>query len=106
MQAITTVIIKRACVFLLLLTSGLLSGNLSANAAGQWRDGRQVYVKICHYCHDTNIGPVIKGTDKPVEYIRYIVRNGLRAMPAFRGAEIDENALKLLADYVKFSAPQ
>ena len=106
MQHFRTIIVRRTLVFLVLLTLSLLSSLSSADAAGQWRDGLQVYVKICSYCHDTNIGPIIKGTPKPAEYIYYIVRNGFRAMPAFRASEIDDETLKMLANYIKSSASQ
>jgi cytochrome c5 len=96
---------KQIHVFLLLLNLSLFSGAINANAAGQWKDGSQVYAKVCSYCHDTNIGPIIKGTDKPVEYIQIIIRNGFRAMPAFRGSEINDEELKKLADFIKSSAP-
>ncbi len=73
---------------------------LYADAAGQWRDGPQVYEKICSYCHDNGIGPEIKGRKLPPDYISSIVRNGYRAMPAFRAAEIDNKALSALSGYI------
>lgn len=73
---------------------------LYADAAGQWRDGPHVYNKICSYCHDTGIGPEIKGRKLPPEYISIIVRNGYLAMPAFRSAEIDNKALSALSGYI------
>ena len=77
-----------------------ISSVLYADAAGQWRDGAHVYSKICGFCHETGIGPVIKGRELPPEYVAAIVRNGFRAMPTFRQSEIDDEALAKLSSYV------
>jgi 4-cresol dehydrogenase (hydroxylating) cytochrome subunit len=65
-----------------------------------WKDGPEVYAKICAYCHDQGVGPAIRGRALPPVYIRTIVRNGNRAMPSFRAAEIDDESLTKLAEYV------
>ncbi|SCX83326.1 cytochrome c [Nitrosospira sp. Nsp13] len=65
-----------------------------------WKDGAEVYAKICGYCHESNVGPVIRGRDLPAAYIRTIVRNGNRAMPSFRPSEIDDESLAKLAEYI------
>lgn len=75
-----------------------------ADAAGQWRDGAQVYAKTCSFCHDTGIGPALVGRNLPPEYISTVVRNGFRAMPTFRSAEIDDIALEELSIYVSSAA--
>lgn len=106
MHYLKKIISKRIPVLFFLISLCSLSDVVIANAAGQWQDGSQVYAKVCSYCHDTSIGPAIKGSDKPVEYIRYVIRNGFRAMPAFRGSEIDDEELQSLADYIKSSAAQ
>ncbi len=56
-------------------------------------DGVQVYDKVCRYCHETGVGPVIKGRQLPPEYVQRIVRLGNRAMPSFRATEIDDASL-------------
>jgi mono/diheme cytochrome c family protein len=48
---------------------------------------------VCGYCHEANVGPVITGRNLMPEYIQAIVRNGNRAMPAFRESEINDAAL-------------
>jgi len=72
-----------------------------ADSSGNWTSGREVYQKVCGYCHEPNpgIAPSIQGT-QPKE-IREKVRQGHRAMPAFRHTEIDDKALAQLIDYLK-----
>jgi mono/diheme cytochrome c family protein len=65
-----------------------------------WTDGAEVYSKVCALCHDTNVGPTIRGRGLDPLYISLMVRHGSRAMPAFREAEIDDQALQKLAEYV------
>lgn len=65
-----------------------------------WKDGAEVYAKVCGYCHDAQVGPQIRGRSLPAAYIRTIVRNGNRAMPAFRSSEIDDESLAKLAEYI------
>jgi 4-cresol dehydrogenase (hydroxylating) cytochrome subunit len=65
-----------------------------------WKDGAEVYTKICALCHETAVGPALRGRGLDPLYIGLIVRNGSRAMPAFRAAEIDDQSLKQLAEYV------
>jgi 4-cresol dehydrogenase (hydroxylating) cytochrome subunit len=86
----------------LLLASVLLG---SADAwAGPWRDGGQVYEKVCGHCHEAGVGPVIKGRNLPMAYIERVVRYGNRAMPSFRPSEIDAVALNDVARLVSGSA--
>ncbi len=70
----------------------------------KWKDGAEVYGKVCGYCHEphagTQVGPKIRGRELPPAYIRAIVRNGNRAMPSFRASEIDDASLAKLAEYV------
>lgn len=65
-----------------------------------WKDGAEIYAKICAYCHEAHVGPPIRNRELPPAYIRTIVRNGNRAMPAFRSAEIDDASLAKLADFI------
>ncbi|MCC7091602.1 MAG: cytochrome c [Nitrosomonas sp.] len=65
-----------------------------------WKDGAEIYAKICAYCHEAQVGPKIRNRDLPAAYIRAVVRNGNRAMPAFRPSEIDDESLIKLADFI------
>lgn len=65
-----------------------------------WRDGAEVYGKICALCHETSVGPMLRGRSLDPMYIKFMVRHGNRAMPAFRASEIDDQSLELLAEYL------
>jgi mono/diheme cytochrome c family protein len=68
-------------------------GHAKADSTGKWQDSQEIYSKVCGYCHEANVGPVITGRNLMPEYITAIVRNGNRAMPAFRESEINDAAL-------------
>ena len=96
--------VKRACAWL--VVAGLMIPALAwAQAAGQWRDGAHVYQKICGKCHDTGIGPVIKGRQLPPEYIQLRVRHGFRAMPPFRPSDLNDDELLAVGRYIMESPP-
>jgi mono/diheme cytochrome c family protein len=84
--------------------SSLLSQAAWAETAGGWKNGTEVYAKVCGYCHQRGIGPVIRGRELPPEYITHVVRHGLRAMPAFAASFIDDQALREASDYISKSA--
>ena len=65
-----------------------------------WKDSAEIYAKVCAYCHEAHVGPQILNRDLSAAYIRAVVRNGSRAMPAFRASEIDDESLSALADFV------
>ena len=69
-----------------------------------WKDGAEVYTKVCALCHESNTGPAVRGRGLDPMYIRLIVRNGYRAMPAFRASEIDDEVLEKLAEYISKTA--
>jgi mono/diheme cytochrome c family protein len=94
----------------LVLAAGVAFGVVAGVACGKpqqvaesgfaWKDGAEVYGKVCAFCHETKIGPTIRGRGLDPIYVSFIVRNGIRAMPAFREAEIDDQSLQKLAEYV------
>ncbi len=69
------------------------AGHANADSTGKWQSSQEIYSKVCGYCHEANVGPVITGRNLMPEYIQAIVRNGNRAMPAFRESEINDAAL-------------
>lgn len=77
-----------------------ISGAANAGSAGKWQDGQEVYGKVCGYCHEHGVGPVIRGRQLQPDYVRSVVRHGNRAMPAFRESEIDNAMLVQVADLV------
>lgn len=74
-----------------------------ADSSGKWRNSQETYDKVCAYCHEANVGPVLTGRKLPPEYIRAIVRSGNRAMPAFRPTEIDDEILAGVAKLIATS---
>ena len=79
------------------------SAKASDESVGQpfiWKDGAQIYASICGHCHETGVGPPIRQRSLPPEYIAAVVRNGHRAMPAFRLSEIDDMSLAKLAEFI------
>ena len=69
-----------------------------------WKDGAEVYAKVCAFCHEAKVGPTIRGRGLDPNYIRFIVRHGNRAMPSVRAAEIDDESLAKVAEYVSTAA--
>lgn len=70
----------------------------------RWKDGAEVYAKVCAFCHEAKVGPTIRGRGLDPAYITFIVRHGNRAMPSFRAAEIDDESLAKVAEYVSKAA--
>lgn len=87
------------------LTAAFLVVPTAASAAGDgvWRDGADVYSRVCQYCHEAGVSPELKGRELTLDYIKPIVRNGFRAMPAFRASFIDDKSLAALADFLEKS---
>lgn len=82
-------------------TSNAWSAQDEKNNPGlAWKDGAEIYTKVCAYCHEAQVGPQIRHRNLPETYIRAIVRNGNRAMPAFRSSEIDDESVEKLADFI------
>ncbi|MGE3978198.1 MAG: cytochrome c [Nitrospira sp.] len=105
------VLMKAGRMKFVVLVSGLIvmashTGAMGAEqkevsqAGFAWKDGAEAYTKICALCHETSVGPALRGRELDPLYIRLIVRNGSRAMPAFRASEIDDHSLEKLAEYV------
>lgn len=78
-------------------------GSANADSSGKWQNSQEIYDKVCGYCHEANVGPVITGRNLMPEFISAVVRNGNRAMPAFRESEIDDAALAGVVQLVSTS---
>ena len=90
-------------VFLIIFITANSAWSASKEITGQghaWKDGSEIYSKICAYCHEERVGPRILKRGLPSEYIQVIVRSGRRAMPAFRSSEIDDESLAKLAEFI------
>lgn len=84
------------------LPFALLTAPAQAQDDSQWGNGKNLYDKVCGHCHapEVGVGTVIAGRGLPVEYIRFIVRNGLNAMPAFPASYIDDESIAQVAEYL------
>lgn len=85
---------------LAVLALAAIASSALADSSGKWQNGQEAYAKVCAYCHEANVGPVIKGRNLDVDYIRHMVRYGNRAMPSFRPTEIDDETLTQIARLV------
>lgn len=65
--------------------------------------GEQVFNQQCSYCHPgggAGLGPALNNKPAPAFAIRFQVRHGLGAMPAFDSTTIPESDLRAVADYL------
>ena len=78
-----------------------------ADQVPQWRNGEEVYEKVCGQCHkpSVGVGTVLEGRELPVEYLKFIVRNGLNAMPAFPDSHVDDQSLAAVGKYLASLPP-
>lgn len=72
-----------------------------AYSAGHWRDGAQIYDKVCSACHSQGVGPELRGRKLPPEAVVAIVRSGLGPMPAFRETDFTNAELESLAKWLE-----
>src|SRR3982751_4496453 len=66
--------------------------------------GQLVFMRECYQCHpggEAGLGPAINNKPLPGFLIRFQVRNGLGAMPAFSDDEISPTELDALLAYLK-----
>lgn len=68
----------------------------------RWSSGEELYEKVCSQCHDpkVGVGTAIQGRVLPVEYVKFIVRNGFNAMPSFQASYIDDESIVMVAEYL------
>lgn len=84
-------------------TVASLPDEVSAQAAGQWRDTQQMFELTCAYCHTTGIGPELRGRGLSSDLIVTLVRHGTRAMPTFRPTEFSDQELAALSQWLSLS---
>lgn len=66
--------------------------------------GERVFMTYCHQCHpkgENGLGPAINNKPLPEFLMRFQVRQGLGAMPAFSDDAIDARDLDGLMAYLK-----
>lgn len=93
---------KRMLAAATLLPLSLLTAAAQAQDDNQWGSGKDLYEKVCGYCHapEVGVGTVLAGRNLPDVYIRAIVRSGLNAMPAFPASFIDDESITEVAEYL------
>jgi mono/diheme cytochrome c family protein len=67
-------------------------------------DGQKVFMRECHQCHpggESGLGPAINDKPLPGFMIRFQVRSGLGAMPAFSQNEISAKEMDDLLEFLK-----
>lgn len=78
--------------------------------------GKEVFDHYCTYCHASSDGPgtmqlrrtrakdqalpLTERTDLKPAYVEYVVRNGLRSMPAFVPSDLTEERLRALVAFL------
>lgn len=103
---LSSMVAKRAFAMAVIVPLALPAAAAQAEES-QWRSGKDLYDKVCGYCHkpEVGVGTAIQGRALPVEYIKAIVRNGFNAMPAFPASYIDDESLAQVAEYIASLPP-
>jgi len=91
------------------------SAGIALPAAGADMTGKEVFDHYCSYCHGSNDGPgtmqlkrtrgkdqalLTQRTNLAADYIEYVVRHGLKAMPPFTPSDLNDTKLKALAAFL------
>lgn len=93
---------KRRQVTGVVLPLALLVTTTQAQDESQWGSGKDLYDKVCAYCHDpeVGVGTALAGRELPEIYVRAILRSGLNAMPAFPTSFIDDESVAQVTEYL------
>lgn len=85
-----------------ILPFALLAIAAQAEEPSQWGSGKNLYEKVCGHCHDprVGVGTAIAGRGLPESYVKFIVRNGFNAMPAFPASFIDDASIAQVTEYL------
>lgn len=84
------------------LSFALLATSAQAQDDSQWGSGKNLYDKVCSHCHapEAGVGTAIAGRGLPEAYVKFIVRNGLNAMPAFPASFVDDQSIAQVTEYL------
>lgn len=101
---------------ILLVLGVLFLTNISGVGAEENESGNKIFQQQCSYCHAPGLnrpgtlqltltrgeefGVLEEREDLTADYVKYIVRHGLNAMPSFKPSEITHKELDALADYL------
>jgi 4-cresol dehydrogenase (hydroxylating) cytochrome subunit len=75
-------------------------------SGSELKDAPTAYQDRCFFCHETKVGPVLRGRGLHTNYVNHVVRNGSRAMPAFRVSEVDDQMLAQLTAFLSKTQPK
>lgn len=67
-------------------------------------DGKVLFATYCHSCHpggSSGLGPALNNKPLPGFMIRFQIRNGVGAMPAFKEEVISDEESKKIVAYMK-----
>ncbi|HEV7265197.1 MAG TPA: cytochrome c [Falsiroseomonas sp.] len=67
--------------------------------------GQVLFMQACNQCHprgEAGVGPAINNKPLPAFLIRYQIRHGLGAMPAFPPAAFSEEEVTAIVRYLQF----
>lgn len=70
------------------------------NNRRSFASGQEAWEKVCSRCHLSGVGPDLSTTEHDADTIKFFVRNGYLAMPAFSEANLDDATLDDLAKYI------
>ncbi|MCL4684404.1 cytochrome c [Myxococcota bacterium] len=84
------------------LAFALLTASAQAQDGGRWGSGKNLYDNVCGQCHapEVGVGTAIAGRGLPEDYVKFIVRNGFNAMPAFPASFIDDESIAQVTEYL------
>ena len=80
-----------------------IAGRFSISSP-EMRQGQKVFMKYCDQCHpggEAGLAPAINNKPLPTFLMRFQVRHGVGAMPAFNQQDISEEDLDHLLTYLK-----
>jgi mono/diheme cytochrome c family protein len=92
-----------ACGSVYVALTATISHCEAAESTHPVRTGPQVYKQVCAQCHETGVGPVIMGRGLNLPVVKFFVRNGNGAMPAWRVTEISDPELAQVANWLEKS---
>lgn len=86
----------------LIVVTWMLPGLATGQAANEWHGPEHLYRSTCIYCHETGVGPTLKGRGQELSasYIYIFLRKGSGPMPAFKPSAISDADAKALADWL------
>ncbi len=77
---------------------------VGTNVATGFVSGNHTYDTVCGQCHETGVGPMLRGRQLHPQLFTQIVRNGMAAMPAFPASAITDAELNDVAQLIQSSA--